>query len=556
MVVLVTAIPSRVSCWDVETVYGGGFAAGDTSLALSTSNVPSISYAADGGLYLATKVLGGWDSEYVAPAGYGGGWSSLAFDHLGQPCIAFIDSSDMINNYLKYACESSGTWTVETIEDVGWLPDYVSLAFNPTGQACIAYCKTVSGATTHTYVSHARRIALNTWAKENITEVGDVTGPSMLIDGSGKSFVIFCDSATGYLELASRSGTGSWTLQTLAGNVSTPAIGYTSVALQPSGLPAVSYFLRSSTSATLLKYASQSGVSWTHESVVTLPVSGSLHCSLCVRRGNMPVIGYYDPSAGFFTGTRRSISGWLTEAIDGAAQTGLRPCLKLDTFGNVNASYFDSQNFNVKYAWSSTPVEDAKLLQDGQSVEILGLVATSASGELSQQVYAETPDRTCGIQLCFTGSVPTVARGMVLDIQGPLTTVNGERAISNPTVNEIGLPIPMSPLALTNMALGGGGFGYVPGPPATGQRGITGASGLNNIGLLVTTWGAFAYVNGTTFTVDDGSGVVVKCVVPAGVTLNPMWHYVRVTGLSSCEISGSELHRLLRVRAASDITAF
>jgi hypothetical protein len=44
--------------------------------------------------------------------------------------------------------------------------------------------------------------------------------------------------------------------------------------------------------------------------------------------------------------------------------------------------------------------------------------------------------------------------------------------------------------------------------------------------------------------------------VPNDVTIDPGWQFVGVTGVSSCEKAGEELHRLLRVRQRSDITPF
>jgi hypothetical protein len=80
--------------------------------------------------------------------------------------------------------------------------------------------------------------------------------------------------------------------------------------------------------------------------------------------------------------------------------------------------------------------------------------------------------------------------------------------------------------------------------------------GPNNIGLLVTTFGKFTYVDAQTFTIDDGSGVNLKCIVPNGVILTPSWTYVAATGISSCENVLGELHRLLAVRGQGDIAPF
>ncbi|MDO8586440.1 MAG: hypothetical protein Q7T82_05315 [Armatimonadota bacterium] len=70
---------------------------------------------------------------------------------------------------------------------------------------------------------------------------------------------------------------------------------------------------------------------------------------------------------------------------------------------------------------------------------------------------------------------------------------------------------------------------------------------------LVTIYGKFTKTSDATFTLDDGSGLTVKCVVPTGVTTDSGWKYAVVTGISSCEKVGEELQRLLRVRNQGDI---
>jgi chitodextrinase len=89
-----------------------------------------------------------------------------------------------------------------------------------------------------------------------------------------------------------------------------------------------------------------------------------------------------------------------------------------------------------------------------------------------------------------------------------------------------------------------------------GQKGVVGGIGLNNIGLLVRLWGQFIYVDASSFLLDDGGGTPVKCIVPPDVTIDPGWQYVGVTGISSCYKSGDDIIRLLKVRDASDISAY
>lgn len=551
---LLAIVPAHAASWDVSPIADDMFAAGDASLAIDGTGAARVSYTASGGVHLATKTIGGWTTEFVANAGYGGGFASVAVSPSGQPCIAFIDHTSETSVQLKYAYKPGVTWTVETVDTNLGEPAFVSLAFNSAGQACIAYCKTTDTTPPHTYVCFARRTMPNSWTPQIITEIGSTTGPSMYIDSGDTARVTFADSTSGQLKIASKTGAGAWQVQGIDGGVMTPVIGYTSVAQQPGGGPAVAYF-RASSDGLTLKYARQQGVLWTTEPVTSVVNEGAYHCSLAVRRGQVPLIAYYDPANMCLKCASKSSSSWSVEVVDPAILTGFRPSLKLDALGSAHVAYVDSFWFNVKYAWSPTPIQDAKLLGDGDMVQISAVAASSAAGELNPRIYVQDFERTCGIQLYFAGALPDVARGTVLDVQGALTTISGERAILNPAVEEIGVPVTPAPLALANRALGGGDFRYSAGPPATGQRGITGATGLNNIGLLVAIWGAFSYVDSSTFTVGDGSGTPVKCIVPSGVALNPNWTYVSVTGVSSCELAGGELHRLLRVRAAGDIIA-
>jgi hypothetical protein len=112
---------------------------------------------------------------------------------------------------------------------------------------------------------------------------------------------------------------------------------------------------------------------------------------------------------------------------------------------------------------------------------------------------------------------------------------------------------------MTNKALGGGPWQYDASTGA-GQQGIAGACGLNNIGLLVTVWGGITEIDPgsvpTWLKIDDGSGVNVKCLLPPGFTISPNWHFVGVTGASSCEKVGNDINRLVLVRDAGDIVAF
>lgn len=164
------------------------------------------------------------------------------------------------------------------------------------------------------------------------------------------------------------------------------------------------------------------------------------------------------------------------------------------------------------------------------------LGATAVSAAFPGVFYIQTDDRVAGIRVEKAGH--SVAQGQRAIVEGVVrTNSDGERYLYAVAVSADGVA-DVRPMFMTNRSVGGG------------------APGLGNIGLLVRTSGVCHYIAPDTFTVDDGSGVTVKCVTTAGVTVQPSWGFASVTGVSSCERVGGEIKRLLRVRSQNDIQAF
>ncbi|MCL6518511.1 MAG: hypothetical protein K6T99_01645 [Armatimonadetes bacterium] len=546
-IAFLTALPSYAAFWDVEQVYSGGFANGDCSIAIGPENIPSISYTAAGDLYLASKDLGGWSSTRVTAAGFAGGYSSLAFTPDGQPCIAYIECPDYFGILLRFAYKQYGNWNFETVRDIGWLPSNISLGFNSSGKPCIAFCRAVGELFS---VSFARRIDSGVWFTEDIAQVGDVTKPAMVINGND-IYIAFVDASSSELKLATSKGDGQWNVKTLDGSSSSPVFGQSAIALGPDGIPCVAYFQLSLDRAELkfLRIAA----SFAPETVATLSMGFFYNCALSITQGGIPMIGYFDPSTGRLMNAWKFGGRWFTEEIDPLPPPGGHLSYALDSLGNVNAAYFDCQDYNVKFASALAPVTiaEAKCLPDNSLVQISGAVASTAKDEIGNCIYVQNADRGCGIQLYFS-DVPPVVRGMVLDIQGMMATVNGERAILDPDLVEISSPISLRPVGLKNSDIGGSDFHYSEGPPVVGQKGVLGGTGLNNIGLLVRTWGHVESVGTDWFVINDGSNAHLKCYAP-NLTLPGLNSLVMVTGISSCEESGSNLLRLLKVRSQNDI---
>ena len=116
------------------------------------------------------------------------------------------------------------------------------------------------------------------------------------------------------------------------------------------------------------------------------------------------------------------------------------------------------------------------------------------------------------------------------------------------------------PLGMNCLSVGGGDLWPNQFPTGGGQHGVTGSRGVNNMGLLIRTWGKVVDIEQVTtpdvptwFKINDGSTATVKALVPTGVSVPALNSYVVVTGASSCYKDGDDLRALLRVRDQADI---
>ncbi len=200
---------------------------------------------------------------------------------------------------------------------------------------------------------------------------------------------------------------------------------------------------------------------------------------------------------------------------------------------------------------------DAKVLDDGRQVMLAGQVVGRAWTASPWVCYVQNGDRTSGIRVEGAGTPP--AAGTQVTVSGTMASSGPERMISATEVIQTGSPGEPMPLGLVQRALGGGDFEYDPGPPASGQSGVQGGSGTNNVGLLVRIAGTVTRSEAAEdyFCLDDGSalevgGVLgVRCLAE-GLTKPSSGSFVIVTGISGAFDLGAPT-RCLRVRRQSDI---
>jgi len=201
-----------------------------------------------------------------------------------------------------------------------------------------------------------------------------------------------------------------------------------------------------------------------------------------------------------------------------------------------------------------TGIAGARVQSDGALVKLAEQLVSAGASQMGDRFYIESPDRSCGIQVRRASGDQPAERDKVTVI-GSMGLADGERAVlsSSVTRTATGCTLP-DPVCTTNRNLGGGDAGSL-------NPGITGACGLNNIGLLVKTWGKVTYIGSDHFYIDDGSGVQgaghvgIKIRCP-GLTKPSSTQYVVATGISSLELDGSTRYPVLRVRKQADLVYY
>jgi len=226
----------------------------------------------------------------------------------------------------------------------------------------------------------------------------------------------------------------------------------------------------------------------------------------------------------------------------------------------------------VSHQIAEMSIGEAKKLPNGSKVVLRECVVSAAAYEVGRWCYVEHSERSGGIKVM--GRV--LERDKHYIIYGDMDTIADERVIlatsAIPVLDKQGqiVATPVCALGMPNRSIGGGNFFTQPGQ-SVGQKGVKDGTGLNNIGMLVRTWGKVKSVDQTakSFVIDDGSGRLIKCIAPRdtqadepnnGSVPDPSFtppaqdSFVIVTGISSCESNGQdELVSVLRLRNALDL---
>ncbi len=361
LLALTLAQPASALTWDTDTVDSAGSVGWWTSIALDSSGGPHISYFDRINLNLkyARQLLPWlWVTETVDSAGRVGEFSSLALDPSGYPHITYLDFVAMNNRDLKYARKlPGGGWKAETVDsegDVGWFP---SIAVDSSGQPHISYYDFDNGSGAGK-LKYATRSTSGGWSIETVDSAGDVGAyTSIALDSSGRPHISYFDFTNGNLKYARRACTrvdgksGAlgifcfWSKVTV--DTADVVSGFTSIALDSSGLPHISYTVFGG-GYSEVKYARRfSSGSWSLETVDTGGVG--MQTSVALDSSGLPHISYPDNVNHTLKYARKQPSGaWSRETVD-TGSTG-HNSIALDANGHPHVSYYDDVHGDLKYA--------------------------------------------------------------------------------------------------------------------------------------------------------------------------------------------------------------
>jgi len=327
--------------WDVTVVDSEGNVGKYTSVAILPSGYPAISYYGgyvSYGLLYAWYDGSAWQTTVVESGSGVGLYTSLAILPSGYPAISYAASNDD----LKYAWYDGGAWqTVVVDTDLGWYCGHTSLAILPSGRPAISYYDDTNDDLKYGELVGSDPSDPNDWETCVVDFDGNVGKHNSLaiLPLSEQPAISYYDQTNWDLKYAWHDGS-VWRT-TVVDNVSGwYSAGLTSLAILPSGQPAIAYLSYD------LRYAWHDGSAWHTTDAVD---QGGGYISLAIRAGQ-PVISYYDSFDDDLKYAWYDGSVWHTMIVDRAGHVGEYSSLAVLPSGQPAISYYDYSNGDLRFA--------------------------------------------------------------------------------------------------------------------------------------------------------------------------------------------------------------
>ena len=341
----------------ISTVDSAGSVGEATSLALNSSGFPVISYYDETNLDLKMAIC----NICLAPTrttvdspGAVGLYTSLALNSSGNPVISYYDNTNVANGDLKVAfcddaaCSNPSPITVDTAINVG----YTSLALNSNGLPVIGYYDDNDDDLELAICNDADCSNPTRKTIDSAENVGKY--PSLVLNGSGFPVISYFDESNLDLKVAvcNDAACSNPTLNTVD-DASKLVGAYTSLALNSSGFPVISYY--SYTNSSLELAVCNDAVCSSAADIRTLDSGGDVgwFTSLALNSNGFPVISYYDSSEDDLkvaVCNNAACTQPTITIVDSTGDVGRYTSLALTNSDYPIISYYDLDNGDLKVA--------------------------------------------------------------------------------------------------------------------------------------------------------------------------------------------------------------
>ncbi len=236
-----------------------------------------------------------------------------------------------------------------------------------------------------------------TWNVETVDAEGQTGAyPSLELDGSGSPRISYGDLTLRALRYAAREGS-TWHLETVdqPGSSQEYVGWFSSLALDGSGTPRISYLRTGTTTSSSLKYAARNGSGWEIETVDPT-VGAGYDTSLALDGAGHPVISYVHLEYENLTLASRDGPGWEIDTVEGADSHETGTSLVLDSAGNPHVSYrarlwFDGDlGYGLRYAWFDGWNPEIVTVDVGRNVGAYSSLALDGAGNPHISYYNGT----------------------------------------------------------------------------------------------------------------------------------------------------------------------
>ena len=453
-------------CIDVNCAGSGKFitlpdTAGDvgkyTSLVLDASGNPVVSYNVASGTE-DLKVLHCVNANCTDPtsstspdtAGNVGQYPSLALDTAGFPVVSYYDW-DVTRSDLKVlhcgnaACTSGNSLT--SPDTAGIVGSFTSLALDASGFPVVSYHDSTNTKLKVLHCGNANCTSGNTITSPDATgDVGYYT--SLALDASGFPVVSYYDIANGDLKVLHCGNANCTSGNSITSPDTTGDVGwYTSLALDASGFPVVSYYDVTNSNLKVLHCGNANCTSG--NSITSPDTTGDVgaNTSLALDASGFPVVSYGDTTNSdlkvLHCGNANCTSGNFITSPDALGDPGTGTSLALDASGYPVISHGDSTNNRLRVLHCGNAT-----CTSGNSVNSIGTpgnvgsdssLKLDASGNpvVSYDDYANTDLKVlhCGNATCgpMTGTIALSSDLPALSNTGD--TIDGAATITVDGVN-------------------------------------------------------------------------------------------------------------------------